>query len=226
MHRCVETAHLCYYFYACALGRQHPSTQSTSTFLGKNSDRKSTLWLFQERWNALLPSHRNAGPAKPQVTLLEVFLLQLRENFALHCLPHLCWSMPWGHQCCFSAGDRQKASFHLVHIWGRQQNTRHVSIFLFMFQHRNIHSSESRVGMNVSRQAISCCNAEAALAVLLHRDSLHSKQRCTQAEQWERREGDTSLLCFRLGNVSGGNSHLLLYDCRAGITYPVLWLPD
>lgn len=170
MHRCFETALLCYYFYMCAAGWQHPSTQSTSMLLGKKSpDRKSTLWLFQERWNALLPRHCSAGPAKPQVKLLEVFLLKLRENFALHCLPHLCWSMPWGRQCCFSAGDRQKASFHLVHIWERQQNTCHVSIFLLMFQHRNIHSSESCVGMNVSRQAISCCNAEAALAAL-HRD--------------------------------------------------------
>lgn len=46
----------------------------------------------------------------------EVFLLQLTENLSLHCLPHLCWSVPWGHQCCSSAGDRQKASFHLIHI--------------------------------------------------------------------------------------------------------------
>lgn len=51
-----------------------------------------------------------------KLSLPQVFLLQLRENFALHCLPRLCWSMPWGHQCCFSAGNKQKASFHLVRI--------------------------------------------------------------------------------------------------------------
>lgn len=159
-----------------------------------------------------------------KLSLPEDFLLQLGENFALHCLPHLCWSMPWGHQCCFSADDRQKASFHLVRIWGRQQNTWHVSIFLLMFQCRNIYLFESHVGMNVSRQAISFCNSEAALAALLRRDSLHSEQRCMREKQREQRAGDTSLLCFRLGNPSCGNSPLLLYDCRACITYSVLWL--
>lgn len=43
-----------------------------------------------------------------------ISLLLHGKNFALYCLPHLCWSMPWGHLCCFSAGDKQKASFHLV----------------------------------------------------------------------------------------------------------------
>lgn len=46
--------------------------------------------------------------------------------------------------------------------------------------------------------------------------------RCKWEEQQEWRAGDASLLCFRLGNPSSGNSHLPLYGCRAYITYSVL----
>lgn len=85
MHGCVETALSCYYFYVCALGWQVPSIQSVSTFSGQKSpDRKKALCdssrkeeIFFCQATAVLVLQNQKLP------LPKVFLLQLRENFAL-----------------------------------------------------------------------------------------------------------------------------------------------
>lgn len=196
MHKCVETALSCYYFYVCALGQQYWSTKSTCIFSRwKCPDIKSFVTLAGKMKSS------SAQPlwywsCKTRRTLLEVLLLHLRENFHLHCLPHLCWLTPWGHQCCFSAGYRQKASFHLARTWGRWRNTWHVSIFILAVQYRNICFSESSLGIKVSRQAICSYHTEATLAAP-HRHSLHTEWRWVWEEQQEWRVGNKSLLCSK-----------------------------
>lgn len=71
-----------------------------------------------------------------------------------------------------------------------------------MFWHRNI--SESRVGVNVSRQVTSCCNAEGVLAALLCGDSLHV--------EWSRRPPRGGKMCFPdAGGRSSGNGEQAMH---------------
>lgn len=184
MHRCVKTLLSCAVFMCAHTKHKYILWMKVSWQKELwDSCRKDEILFCQKLWFWFCKTR--------SYLFLKLFYSISRENFHLYCLPHLCWLMPWGHQCCFSAGYRQKASFHLARTWGRQQNTIKILIFILAF----LSFSESSLGIKVSRHLFLSCRSHSGSSS--HRHSLHTEWRWVWGEQQEWRLGNTSIFCSK-----------------------------